>query len=851
MTFRNPRTCRRKRQKALGGSVSHTGKPWSGMPPMSVPMLLTDGVVLVYPPDVWADIGVWLGTNPNVKDTDGDGLWDGDEMYPNIIDIDGTPNEVIVMGVKRTFQTNPKSIDTDGDIIVSSAAPMTDKNEITAYTTNPTSVDTDGDGLKDAYELYCGRWKSAAEPGCLPNNPDTDGDDLYDGWVDSNGNGQWDTNELLGEYGVPGTTFLGGYGTDPNNEDTDNDKWEDGVEIAYWLSLTNPSYSLYAIRQMAAAGGWGNPYVPSNDVDGDGWLDGDEIYRYKTRPDKDDTDSDSVHDDLDIDPLVDLSVHINIINFVALTNTDDPLWGQPDIVIKYTVNGLSASSTTWWDTMEINNWWSPFINVPDNMESVAISIEVIDNDSQDVLDWVSDSFDIFPEPGVEILAFSYSTKVGDWSGNVPIKDALGHGISDGQYDFSGTGDGKIKFDVSQNDYDSDGLTYWQEVYARGNHAPSWLPYGTDPTNSDSDNDLINDGDEINKYYSNPLNSDSDGDGINDKDDWFTPPEWTQKNELIITWPSSGVEQQMYINIINNATEAVEKITINVEDETSVRQTIENEVKAQYLPKIHYSTIDLNGNIWIRDYGPQFITNPYGEIAVVDWLYGSVKEDGYPSFYAAEEENNIPYPPVQGQMIHHGGDFQVDGNGYGYSCRITTADEINLLTKTNGLKGIRNLPKLQTDPNEHIDMFAYITSSNTVILSNIIQSPNNDDYYVYETWRSNFQSWGFTTYSIDSIICRWDVPLPQPPYHAPFDLIYTYTNALILNDRVLVPQYFNDTPDSYADISDLLLTDSMALQVYHEIFPNKQIIPIYVPYYIINGFGSIHCLTMTRPSIPWS
>ena len=40
-------------------------------------------------------------------------------------------------------------------------------------------------------------------------------------------------------------------------------------------------------------------------------------------------------------------------------------------------------------------------------------------------------------------------------------------------------------------------------------------YGTDPKNSDSDNDGLNDGDEVNIYHSNPLNPDSDGDCLLD------------------------------------------------------------------------------------------------------------------------------------------------------------------------------------------------------------------------------------------------------------------------------------------------------------------------------------------------
>src|SRR5690606_41475566 len=37
--------------------------------------------------------------------------------------------------------------------------------------------------------------------------------------------------------------------------------------------------------------------------------------------------------------------------------------------------------------------------------------------------------------------------------------------------------------------------------------------GTDPTNPDSDNDGLTDGEEVNTYRTNPLNADTDGDGL--------------------------------------------------------------------------------------------------------------------------------------------------------------------------------------------------------------------------------------------------------------------------------------------------------------------------------------------------
>ncbi|MFX0064596.1 MAG: hypothetical protein ACFFC7_20680, partial [Candidatus Hermodarchaeota archaeon] len=55
-----------------------------------------------------------------------------------------------------------------------------------------------------------------------------------------------------------------------------------------------------------------------------------------------------------------------------------------------------------------------------------------------------------------------------------------------------------------DDPDTDGLTNLEEYNQ-----------GTDPRNSDSDGDGVNDGDEVNTYSSDPTNPDSDGDGLDD------------------------------------------------------------------------------------------------------------------------------------------------------------------------------------------------------------------------------------------------------------------------------------------------------------------------------------------------
>ncbi len=161
-----------------------------------------------------------MGTNALHPDTDGDGLFDGDEV--------------------QKFRTNPLRADTDGD-------GLTDGDETTKFQTDPTRYDTDGDGLADGDE--------GTKYHTDPLKPDTDGDGLTDGdevlryhtdplKVDTDGDGLSDRDEVRVHR------------TDPLNPDSDGDGIVDGEEVAKYH--TDPLKA---------------------DTDGGGLIDGAEIIR--------------------------------------------------------------------------------------------------------------------------------------------------------------------------------------------------------------------------------------------------------------------------------------------------------------------------------------------------------------------------------------------------------------------------------------------------------------------------------------------------------------------------------------------------------------------------------------------
>jgi hypothetical protein len=99
-------------------------------------------------------------TNPLVADSDGDGLTDGEEKTRNTnpLSKDTDGDGLSDLEEELYTKTNPLLADTDGDSI-SDALEDTDNDgisnlrEVTELKTDPLLVDTDADGLSDTYEL--------------------------------------------------------------------------------------------------------------------------------------------------------------------------------------------------------------------------------------------------------------------------------------------------------------------------------------------------------------------------------------------------------------------------------------------------------------------------------------------------------------------------------------------------------------------------------------------------------------------------------------------------------------------------------------------------------------------------
>ena len=163
---------------------------------------------------------------------------------------------------------------------------LTDANE-TAAGTDPDNPDTDGDGMGDGYEVNT--------VGTDPTNADTDGDGLSD-MIEHNFTGTDPLSNDTDGDGLNDSAELEVYFTLPTNPDSDGDGLNDGDEVNnYSTDPRNPDSDGDGLLDGEEVNQLGTDPT-SNDTDGDLLLDGEEVNFYGTDPTLPDTDGDGLND---------------------------------------------------------------------------------------------------------------------------------------------------------------------------------------------------------------------------------------------------------------------------------------------------------------------------------------------------------------------------------------------------------------------------------------------------------------------------------------------------------------------------------------------------------------------------
>ena len=215
-------------------------------------------------------------TNPNVGDTDGDGLSDGEEYFGFFYE---STNLWCYYSVQLEYICDSQIGDNANSTYLSLST--------SDLGTDPTNHDSDGDGMPDGWEIENRRWVGSSFTG--GNNWSLDPNRAEDANWDADGDGLQNLCEyrwtqvkqqavaglLLESHGENSTDAELWSDSDPNNVDSDGDSLPDGWEAAYSCSWDS---SRVGINPLNGSDALKNPDGDGFDIDRDGIIQQNEAF---------------------------------------------------------------------------------------------------------------------------------------------------------------------------------------------------------------------------------------------------------------------------------------------------------------------------------------------------------------------------------------------------------------------------------------------------------------------------------------------------------------------------------------------------------------------------------------------
>ncbi len=260
--------------------------------------------------------------------------------------------------------------------------------------------------------------------------------------------------------------------------------------------------------------------------------------------------------------------------------------------------------------------------------------------------------------------------------------------------------------------------------------------------------------------------------------------------------------------------------------------------------IRIPTVD----VWIRDYGPSFITRKGEEapLAFNDWVFNAWGRKYEPYLdddrVAREMGGLLGVPVFEHSIVLEGGSIDVNGCG---TCLTTEQCLLNpnrnprmgqgeierILTDSLGVDHFIWLGKgiVGDDTDGHIDDIARFVNASTVVCA--LTDDARDENYA--PLRENYERLQTARDQDGSMLSVVPLPLPGRVVHNGARLPASYANFYIANGVVLVPTYDHDN-------------DRLAVGILSDLFPGHWVLGIPCRP-LVAGLGAIHCVTQQEPS----
>lgn len=320
----------------------------------------------------------------------------------------------------------------------------------------------------------------------------------------------------------------------------------------------------------------------------------------------------------------------------------------------------------------------------------------------------------------------------------------------------------------------------------------------------------------------------------------TPGEYEPAEGIIMTWEGSSAWKSILAQMTREITTTGDADAYIFVDTTSERTSASDQLTAigADMSRVEFH-VRATDTIWARDFGPRYIflgsapDGTGGVRAIVDHTYNRPRpnDNALPSYWAgARGEPSFLIP-----LVHGGGNYHLEtGNpgGVGHATRLI-ANENPGLSESEIVQLWKDYQNLDTtlytpyptfvDSTQHIDMWMIMLDDDAVMISEWVNEPSASWAITSDNAAADFAARGFDVYRVPAV--------RSGGTH------YTFTNAVICNDLVLVPRYTNSTAAQFNDD---------ALMVWESAYPDKTIVQINCQA-LVTAAGVMHCIVKHVPA----
>ncbi len=338
-----------------------------------------------------------------------------------------------------------------------------------------------------------------------------------------------------------------------------------------------------------------------------------------------------------------------------------------------------------------------------------------------------------------------------------------------------------------------------------------------------------------------------------------PAEWEPHEATWLAWPHERTDWPgkfapipwVYGEIVRRLArmERVRILVNNSDAEQKARRALQK--SGVDLAAVEFFCVRTNRS-WARDYGPIFVKNDKGEMAITNWRFSGWARYDNCKHDDAVTDRLLPRlklpawePTCQGRrVVLEGGSIDVNGRGTLLAteeCLLSFEQARNpslsredlhkifhdylgaahVLWLKNGIAG--------DDTHGHIDDIARFVNPTTVVA--VVEQEKSE--LNYEPLQENLALLREMRDQDGRPLRVETLPMPEPVYLDGQRLPASYANFYIANQLVLVPT-FNDP------------NDRMALNTLAALFPSREVVGIGCVDLVL-GLGTLHCMTQQQPA----